>query len=404
MPLLISEKIQLSARQHSPDAFVGIIHNLMPFVPERHTLNLAYQQLIAKRTHLNVVFKKNDDEGFYKQIHPIPFLGIRELKSQKEVEYWCLRALDPSIGPLHEMALLQSKKLWIKKTVLYFKFSHLIFDGVSLFYFFKDLYKVYQDLLSDRCNVSSVSSDLTIYQNVMKKYLFLEKEDSSIKRQFWENQLKTTKKYTPSLIQGESLNISFSLSKSCVKSFFDFRKRHDLDALSIFTSLCCKGLQKTFDITEVRLRIASSFRHHLTKSQRCLLANLAFSFPLIINASHRESHVVLAYENREKIREMVQHLPLNPLPWSPRDFLSFSVSKDQPLTFALSCFVYRKSGFFTSSRQHFQWLQSLTDMTLMVGLSKESVDLCFSYNKEVFRSDEVKKLYQNIQKEIHTLK
>ena len=122
-------------------------------------------------------------------IQPIPCLGVRELKNQKELGHWQQQVFDASIGPLYELGLFQ--KLWIKKTVLYFKFSHLIFDGFSLFYFFKELYTLYQNYLSDQ-DTSFISSNLITYQSVMKKYLSLEKENIFIKKKFWKETLKIT--------------------------------------------------------------------------------------------------------------------------------------------------------------------------------------------------------------------
>ena len=400
LPLLITEKIQLSVRAYNPHAFIGIIENIMPFEPNKHILNLAYQQLVSKRTHLNVVFKRDQNGHFYKQMQPLPFLGLRELKNQKELEYWRQQTFDASIGPLYALALLSYRKLWVKKTHLYFKFSHLIFDGFSLFYFFKELYALYQKLLSNQ-ETSFLSSDLVTYQSVMKKYLSLEKTHTSIKEKFWKAHLKmhSSEQMTPLFLPSENINTSFALSKESVQALYDLRKQHNLDALSILTSLYYKALQKVFGIQKLHLRVASSFRQHLTKSERCLLANLALSFPLTIHAPH-QNHALIACENKKHIQQSEQHLPLSPLPWSPKDFQSFSIVKNQSLTFALSCFVYRKNGFLTSSLQQFQWLQSLTDMTLMVGLCKESMGLFFTYKKNIFEKTEIQKLYQQIKTDI----
>ena len=119
LPLLISEKIQLSARQHNPNAFVGIIKSKMPFYPNIKILNLAYQQLISKRANLNIIFKRNE-KTFYKQLHPIAFLGVRQFKDQTEIEHWQKKEFNVALGPLHELGIFPSKKIMDKTTCFIF--------------------------------------------------------------------------------------------------------------------------------------------------------------------------------------------------------------------------------------------------------------------------------------------
>ena len=278
-------------------------------------------------------------------------------------------------------------------------------DGFSLLYFFNDLYSLYQSYLSDQL-VPSILSDFTTYQIVTEKYLSLEKETYLIKKDFWKNYLKKNISKLPhqkDFYDYDSVTKSFVLSKRYVKNIYSFRKRHDIDVLSLFTSIYYKALQNIFDITTVRLRVASSLRHHLkSPSERRLLASLACSFPLIINASNKKEHSLIAHANKVQIKNLVQHLPLNPLPWNQDDFKSFSALKERYLTLSLSCFVYRKNGFLTS-RQEFHWVESLMDMILMIGISKESIYLIFSYKKNIFDDLEVKKLYKQIKEEVYAL-
>ena len=68
-------------------------------------------------------------------------------------------------GPLQEMVVYKP----FFKTILCFKFHHLILDGFSLFLFFKELTEAYHKSLSG--NLKAIpKADFKIYQQLMQDF------------------------------------------------------------------------------------------------------------------------------------------------------------------------------------------------------------------------------------------
>ena len=336
MALLGSEKTILSAQHYFDGSFVGVIQGEFFFRPDMEVLNRAYRELITKKTSLNVLFSGQQS----KRIRLIPFIGVREFKNKREVAAWKRQPLDMDFGPYQEVGVLPSPWPWIKRTKTYFKAHHLIFDGLSFVYVWDDFCKLYKEILTQETS-SSVVSDGRAYQAVMDKFLALEKQNYSAKKDFWVNYLKGHDCGRP--IQGDlsgETTESFSLSTKCVQKFHSAKKKYGVDGFSALTGVYSKALQNILGITSLCLRVPNSFRHHLqSPEERYLMANLARSFPLLVDCTEERAGVI-AQKNKVKMKELVAHLPLNPLPWGLASWEHFQRLRESLCIFPCPAFLF----------------------------------------------------------------
>ena len=147
IPILFSEKVLLAASAYNlkADPFVGLIEAYLNRGIDLDQLNLAYQKTIQIHTSFNIFFKKSDESlnfAFEKEKLPPSSSDIKVFRDKKSFLLWKKTPLsDP---PLQDMAVYKN---FFHKTLV-FKFHHLILDGRSLFYFFKDLSQNYDELKS----------------------------------------------------------------------------------------------------------------------------------------------------------------------------------------------------------------------------------------------------------------
>ena len=423
MVVLGSDKVILSAQHYSDDSFTGVVQGELFFRPDMEVLNQAYRALITKKTGLNILFSRGKSKS--KRIQLIPFVGVREFKSAREVEEWKGQKLDMDLGPYQELGVLFSPWPWVKRTKIYAKSHHLIFDGFSVLYVWEDLCKLYGEILTQGTS-HSVAPDARVYRVVMDRFLALERENHSAKRDFWINYLKGHDSWrrpvpepapkpvpepapkpvqwpTQKPVQEDSSKGAmafFSLSAKCVQKFHRAKVKYRVDSFSALTGVYSRTLQRTLGITFLCLRVPSSFRHHLKTSEELrLMANLARSFPLFIHCTGEKAGVI-AQKNKIKMKELVDHLPLSPLPWDQSKLGTFSALKGKPLYFSLSCLPFRIHSTYHPI-QNFCWTgPPLVDLELMVLLSKQSLRLVFTYKKSLFKWKEMKEMARALEKGI----
>ena len=408
LPLLLSEKMFLTASHYNlgEDSFTGIIESNLHRPLRVSVLNQSYFNLISKRVNLNVLFQKKKGQ-FFKVRQPVPFLGVQILKTSEELLIWGKKQFDLELGPFHEMAVFKT----LFNSFLYFKFHHVIMDGFSLFYFFHDLCSEYNKIISKDSSINNLQSDLAIYKQTMNQCLVEETQNYQQKKTFWMDYMKGNTGFSPlkeSFNEVKIENNKIAVSESAVCSFF-FRGKYikklykiktetKTSVFSLFAAVYGKALASVFDMPCVSLRVASSFRRNLkSKEEQKLLANLSCSFPLIIKAS--ENSLKTAFHIRTQVREMLKHLPLNPLPWKQDDLKSFSKKKGRVVYLSFSYFFYQEKDFFGVIKK-FQWCTAFLDLALFVILSEKRTLFAFSYKKNVFQKSDIKALMKAIKKEI----
>ena len=322
---------------------------------------------------------------------------------------WKKKQFDLELGPLHEMAVFKT----FFSSLLYFKFHHVIMDGFSLFYFFHDLCSDYNQTILKDNSINNLQSDFKIYKQTMSQCLMEETHNYQKKKLFWTNYIKETKKTTSSLLK-ESFNeiqvrnSKIAISESEIEVFFPekkyIKKLHEIKTktkISVFSLLAAvysKSLKDVFDMPWISLRVASSFRKNFQSiEEQKLLANLSCSFPLFIEIS--QNPLRTACYIRTQVREMLKHLPLNPLPWKQDDLKSFSRKKGCSVHLSFSYFPYQEKGFFGVIKK-FQWPVAFLDLALFVILSEKRTLFAFSYKKNIFQKSDIKNLIKAIKKEI----
>ena len=397
LPLLASEKVLLLAQQYlfAADPFVGIIDVRLNTAPDISKLTEAYRYLIAKRISFNIIFTRKGNK-FYKQRTPIPFLAPKLLKNKTEFELWKKRPLDLNIGPLHEMSLW---KRWGGGYFLYFKFHHLIMDGFGLFYFFRDLFEIYEKLIAGES--PNIQSDSLAYSALMSQYLALEKKDSLVKQNFWKDYLEKESKPSPPMVQCSSENVTeyFCLSRRHVFRLYRIKTEYNLSFFSIFVAAYAMALQEVFDISSLPLRVATSLRQGIEDpQQQSLIASLSRGFPLILDrtsSSIRE----LAHESRAQVKKLCEYLPVDSDPWSQKHFRAFSKKKKCSLSFLMSNLYYQEktaAGVATG----ISWQAAAQDLFLFIVLSERRVLFSLSYKKVLFSDAEIKEFKKIFKKKI----
>ena len=402
IPILVSEKIIWSACHYTPNAFIGVLEEKVSQSLDIDALNSAYKELVSSRTSFNLVFTKEGDE-LRKSICPIPFYGIKIFKNKTQVQEWKQEVMDFSIGPLHGLAIYKSPWSWDKKSVLYFKFHHIIMDGMSLIYFLKDLRRLYEKTLTLK-NTPPLSSDKKSYHAAMTKLLQLEGENTSKKRVFWENYTEKCNQRTSDLSTSKKIvRQTFFLPQECANAIQEFKKKHATDSFSILVGAYYKALYKTFGISKLCIRVPSAFRHHLSSTtEKRLIASFSLSFPLIID-SPDQSATEVAIESREQMKNLVKNLPLSPIPWNQNQLSSFSSVKKKHINIVMMALASRKGDGFFEFFKDFYWINPLLDITIMIKVQSKQIAIPISYNAEIFNKSEIKNLFKQVKGELLTL-
>ena len=429
LPLLGSERSLLVARDFSPhqDPFIGLLEGrLKPFVNKEH-LSRAYQAMVFSKTTFQLLFEKQKNT-FLKIIQPSAFKGIQEFKNKEAFLLWKKTTLDFETGPLQEMAIYKT----FFKTILCFKFHHLILDGFSLFVFFKGLTEAYYKSLSGNLT-KKPEPDFESYQQLMKDFSQQEKENKEIKTEFWKSHIQnykkkrdergcfsknlkypTLRKKTNGLIVNPVKNFKdrffqfqtqmenseiFFLKRKHLQKIYKFKARENFGLFYLFLSLYSKVLYKALDINFICLRVPFSSRYHLKqKDQKDLLASLSRSVPLFIDEPLQPlKQLTLSVQKQSRL--VREHLIMDSSPWIGEKLESFSKKKNQNLSLSMSYLPYTEKGFF-GRIQNFYWSKSFLDLVLFVILSEKRILLSFSYKPEIFSKQEIKILAKYFQKEI----
>ena len=434
LPLLLSEKILLAAKYYSPhqDPFVGLVEGRLHRFTSKEHLRKSYQKVISSRTTFHLLFEKKA-EIFIKNFQTPAFKELKEFTNKAAFLLWKNKALDFNTGPLHEMAIYKT----FFKSILCFKFHHLILDGFSLFIFFKELTEAYHKSLSENIKLAPIE-DFSAYQQLMKDVFKQEREKKEIKIRFWNNHLKTyqssasgkthstknlkakntssnEEENVPALsfveddvqqtgqvffnqLKKEGSSSGF-LKRKYLKKIYHFKFKENIGLFYLFLSLYSKALKKKLGIDSICLRIPFSARYHLKREdQKNLLASLSRSAPLFIHQPLSPLKT-LALDLQRQARSARNHLIMDSSPWKSEKLKSFSKTKNQALNLSMSYLPYREQGFL-GQIQNFYWQKSFLDLVLFVISSEKRILLSFSYNKDIFSKKEIHDLVKYFHKEI----
>ena len=431
IPLLFSEKTILMARSFSPqqDPFIGLIEGRLHHSVNKVHLSKAYQYLISSKTTFQLLFEAKK-AVFSKSLQTPAFKDITEFKNEEAFSIWKNINLDFETGPLQEMAIYKT----FFKSILCFKFHHLILDGFSLFIFFKELTEAYHKSVSGKLK-EFAKNDFKTYQQFTENLFKQERENRKIKNDFWKKHLKIYQKdrtektdcskklkYSSASNKKDSLFLNsvkqekkaftewtkkegseiFFLGKKHLKKIYNFKNKENIGLFYIFSSLYSKALKETFDISSICLRVPFSSRHHLEqKEQKNLLISLSRSMPLFINQPLSPLKE-LALEIQKQARAVRNYLIMDIPPWKRKQLQSFSERKNQTLSLSMSYLPYTEKGFL-GVIQNFYWKKSFLDLVLFVILSEKRVLLSFSYKPEIFSKKEIKLLSTCFQKKIEKI-
>ena len=420
LPLLFSEKTFLLAKSYSSekDPFVGLIEGqLKPFVQKKHLIK-AYEALIFSKTTFRLLFEKKG-EDFFKSLQAPVFKEMKEFKNEETFLVWKSASLDFETGPLQEMAIYRA----FFKTILCFKFHHLILDGFSLFLFFKELSDLYHK------SVAGIelkpTTDLESYRCLMENIWKQERENKERKCLFWEkrikqyqaksppqqknsdeNKLGAQKLFSPpqwrisenQVYQGCSENIF--LERKTIRKIYQWKSKENVGFFYLFSSLYSKILQERLEINNLCLRAPFSSRYHLNQdNQKKLLASLSRSLPLFVNKGE-QSLKERALDIQKQVRSAREHLIMDKSPWKVLN--SFSAVKNKNLNLSMSYLPYEEKSFL-GWIQSFCWQKSFLDLVLFITLSEKRVLLSFSYKPEVFLKKEIQNLARDFQREAMSL-
>ena len=241
-PLLLSEKILLAAKYYNleQDPFVGLVEGRLNLGVQTKPLSRAYQSITSRRTTLQLLFEKKEDQ-FCKKIQASAFKELKEFKNKEAFLLWKNKTLDFETGPLHEMVVYKT----FFKTILCFKFHHLILDGFSLFSFFKELAEAYHKILSGNLK-SGRPVDSPAYCQLMADFFQQERENAEEKNKFWKEHLKThalgkffKAQQKTDLIQIQRAGLeNVFLRRKHLKKIYKFKvKKKYRSVLSFFVSL-----------------------------------------------------------------------------------------------------------------------------------------------------------------------
>ncbi len=426
LPLLGSEKSLLAARGFSPhqDPFVGLAEVCLKQRIHKEHLSQAYQAVISGHTAFHLLFEKRENI-FIKTLQPPVFKDIKEFKSKQAFLLWKNKSLDFETGPLREMALYKT----FFKSILCFKFHHLILDGFSLALFFKKLTTAYYKSLSGELK-SPPETDLKSYQRLLKETVERERADKEIKAQFWKKRLKayaeekrmkshpfleeqiSGKGHEPAINsktrsedqlpyffespERQEGSESFFLKRKHLKKIFRFQAQANVGLFYFFASLYSKALYQSLGMDFICLRVPFSARYHL--KQKEILASLSRSAPLFI-CDPSQDLKRLALSIQQQSRSARERLIMGAPPWAGWNLNSFSKRKNQNLSLSMSYMPYTEKGFL-GRIQNFSWQKSFLDLALFIILSEKRVLLSFSYKPEIFSKAEIRALAHSLRREI----
>ena len=430
LDVLPSEKIYLAARHYSPvDPFVGLLEAESHCPLETSKMEDAYRILISKRTSLNMTFNLENSK-FFKDKGPVPFSGLRILKNFAEVDLWKRDPLDINLGPLYDMAVCNNRRQWS----LYFKFHHLIIDGLSLYYFFEDFFKIYKNLCFNKS--VDIPSDFKVYEEFMLQQLSEDKGEQYEKEKFWKNYLPDEfvmnsslgtknsflplRKTTNEAINettNEAINETtneiprefeseatvFFLSRACVRKIYHLKKTHSLNLFAFLVTLYGEALQEVFDIsTPWPLRLVSACRNRARGfAQKRLIASLSRGFPLIIN---KESKPLMekVCDTKRVLNEIFKNMPIDPSPWDNQSLKAFSQNKREPLSFSLSYSTYREEKFLPLYLKGLTWQFAPMDLSLFIITSESQISFSWTYKKYKISGSDIKKIKRTLEHKIVT--
>ena len=395
LPLLSSEEVLLTAGHYSfeGNVFTGILDVQLYRPLDMPILTEAYRILIANRFSFNISFVREGGKN-YKKREPMPFVLPKSLGNRLGLELWKKKSLDITTGPLHEMAFLSR---W-GRCHLYFKFHHLIMDGLSVLYFFEDLFMVYKELLVR--GACEIQPDFSAYRELMSYYTTEENKNCRVKKDFWKAYLRRSNPPPPDPPRSRSVVDSFIFSRRHLRTLLGFKKRYDISIFSIFLAAYASSLREVFGIASLPLRLVTSCRRRIKSTeQKRILASLSRGFPLIVD-QNSDNIIEMARESRAIIREAEDHMIVHPIPWSREDFGAFSEKKKRTLCFSISYSAYGGGEGAMGFLRGFDMRETPQDIALFIILSERGIMLNFFYKTDVFLSREIGILKKTLKKKI----